>query len=322
MAQQTRLDTVLPYYHRWMDRFPTIQSLAAAAQQEVLHMWEGLGYYGRARNLHKAAQMIVHEYNGALPSDLKSLRSLPGIGRYTAGAIASLAFGQDEPVVDGNVKRVFSRLFNLEEAVDSPAGEKKLWEIAAEHLPRGQAADYNQALMDLGAMICLPASPDCENCPLIQSCRANSLGIQAELPRKKPKLAVPHHTVAAAVIWQGQKVLLAQRPSNGLLGGMWEFPGGKQEDGEDLETALKREIQEELGVRIQVEQKLGIYKHAYTHFRVTLHAFSCKIESGKPHALEASALCWAQLDELAGYPMGKLDREISRELLSRRESQS
>ncbi|MBI3159656.1 MAG: A/G-specific adenine glycosylase [Chloroflexi bacterium] len=315
MAQQTRIETVLPYYGRWMQRFPTIAALAAAPQQAVLALWEGLGYYSRARSLHRAAGIVVAEHGGRLPKDVGALRRLPGIGRYTAGAIAALAFGLDEPAVDGNVKRVLSRVFDVAEPVDSAAGERRIWALAGEHLPGGRAADYNQALMELGALVCLPRSPRCGECPARAECRAYALGIQSERPVKKSKAGVPHHTVAAAVIRRGGKVLLAQRPEGGLLGGLWEFPGGKQEDGESLPEALSREINEELGVAIKVGAELGLYRHAYSHFRVTLHAFACTLIKGTPRALEAQSITWASLAQLPDYPMGRLDRLIARALM-------
>ncbi|TAK11224.1 MAG: A/G-specific adenine glycosylase [Anaerolineae bacterium] len=316
MAQQTRIDTVLPYFERWMKRFPSIAKLAAAPQRDVLAVWEGLGYYSRARNLHAAAQVVMAEHGGHLPADAAALRRLPGIGRYTAGAIASLAFGQDEPVVDGNVKRVLSRVFDVTEPVDAPAGERRIWALAAEHLPPGHAADYNQGLMELGALVCLPRAPRCGDCPLQSECRAFALGNQQERPLTKPKAAIPHWTVAAAVIQlRGGKVLLAQRPAGGLLGGLWEFPGGKQEDGETLPRALRREIKEELGVTVKIGAELGVFKHAYSHFRVTLHAFACTLEKGTPRAIQAQKLVWAAPAELPEYPMGKLDRQIARTLM-------
>lgn len=315
MAQQTRLETVIPYYQRWLQRFPDIRSLAQADQNEVLHLWEGLGYYSRARNLHAAAQQVLEKYDGRLPSNLEQLIALPGIGRYTAGAITSLAFGQDQPLVDGNVKRVLSRIYNLQEAVDTGAGEKQVWALARQLLPPGRAADFNQALMDLGAMVCLPRNPRCDVCPLADDCQANQLGLQEELPHRKPKVEVPHHTVTGAVIRQGDRVLIAQRPADGLLGGMWEFPGGKQEDGESLPACLQREIMEELGVKVEVGAMLGTFRHAYTHFKVTLHAFDCRLNGGQPQPLEAQALVWVELPQLANYPMGKIDRQIAEKLL-------
>jgi A/G-specific adenine glycosylase len=244
MLQQTRVEAVIPYFERWMERFPHMAILAEASEQEVLAVWEGLGYYGRARNLHKAANIVMKEYGGILPRETKELCRLPGIGKYTAGAIASMAFGQDVPSLDGNVRRVLARVFDVAEVADAPAGEKILWGLAEQHLPKGRAGDYNQALMDLGAMICLPRNPHCLLCPLKKICRAFLLGIQAQRPVLKPKAKLPHYTVTAAVIRRKGKVLLAKRPSKGLLGGMWEFPGGKIEKDETLQACLMREIQE------------------------------------------------------------------------------
>jgi A/G-specific adenine glycosylase len=317
MLQQTRVETVIPYFERWMERFPSIADLAAASEQEVLSVWEGLGYYSRARNLHKAAMIVMEEYGGELPSDLKALHSLPGIGRYTVGAIASMAFGQDAATLDANLRRVFARVFNMAQAADSTAGEDILWKLAETHLPKGQAGDYNQALMDLGATICQSKKPRCLLCPLSGLCQAYQLGIQEQLPVLKPKAEVPHYTVTAAVIQRNGKVLLAKRPSKGLLGGMWEFPGGKIEKDETLEDCLKREIREELDVSIQVGESFGVYQHAYTHFRITLHAFLCKLSEGEPKPIDAAELAWVSPSILQQYPMGKVDRQIARTLVLR-----
>ncbi|MEW5868019.1 MAG: A/G-specific adenine glycosylase [Chloroflexota bacterium] len=328
MLQQTRVETVIPYYQRWMQRFPSLLSLAAASQQDVLAAWEGLGYYSRARNLHRAAQQVVQQWGGQLPVDVQALRRLPGIGRYTAGAIASIAFGLDEPALDGNIRRVLARLFDVSEPARSPAGEKRLWELAGAHLPVGRAGAYNQALMDLGAGICTPRAPACKRCPLASLCQARAAGVQAERPVSLAKSAIPHYTVTAAVIGKasnpsdrGNQVLIAQRPPHGLLGGLWEFPGGKQQPGEDLVACLQREICEELGASIQVHDRLGVYRHAYTHFRVTLHAFHCTLlEGSQPQPIQAHDLRWVPPSELSAFPMGKIDRQISRDLLSRSQS--
>lgn len=317
MAQQTRLETVLPYFRDWMARFPSVVALAAANQQDVLAVWEGLGYYSRARNLHQAAQIVAREYNGILPRTAAELKKLPGIGRYTAGAIASIAFGADEAVVDGNVKRVLARLFSIEEAVNSTSGEKLVWELAGELIPPGQAGDFNQALMDLGAMVCLPRQPDCANCPLAEQCGAYRTGRQEDFPVKTRRESIPHHTVTAAVIRKGNSVLIAQRPENALLGGLWEFPGGKQEDHESLESCLKREIKEELGVTIEVGAKLGVYRHAYTHYKVTLHAFETVMKDKRLRLVDHQDAAWVAVDRLGDYPMGKLDRQISQTLQAR-----
>jgi A/G-specific adenine glycosylase len=309
MLQQTRVETVVPYFERWMRLFPTVQALADASEQEVLHAWEGLGYYSRARNLHKAARVILHEYGGRLPESVGELLRLPGIGKYTAGAIASIAFGADEPALDGNLKRVYARLFDVTEAVDTPRGEKLLWEIARQHLPKGRAGDFNQALMDLGAAICLPKNPRCLLCPLMDLCKARQNGVQELRPLKKPKRVAPHHVYAAGVIVRQGKVLLARRPSRGLLGGMWEFPNGRVlgDPAEALDQALER------GYRLKVRrgEALVVVQHAYTHFKVTVHAFRCEL-------LEMSAVAgleWVAMEVLGQYPMGKVDRRIAEALM-------
>jgi A/G-specific adenine glycosylase len=316
MLQQTRVETVIPYFERWMSRFPDISTLAQASQQEVLAAWEGLGYYSRARNLNRAAQVVMREWGGELPGDFQALRKLPGIGRYTAGAIASIAFGLDELALDGNIRRVLARYFDVTEPARSPAGERRLWELAAAHLPPGHAGEYNQALMDLGAMLCTPRAPDCSHCPLIEGCRAQAQGLQEERPVMLARPGIPHHIVTAAVITREAQVLITQRPPYGLLGGMWEFPGGKLQPGEDLEACLQREIGEELGAKIQVIERLGVYRHAYTHFRVTLYAFHCTLQNGdQPQPIQVNDLRWVPPVELAGYPMGKIDRQIARQLM-------
>jgi A/G-specific adenine glycosylase len=317
MLQQTRVEAVIPYFEGWMRKFPSLPELAAASEREVLSAWEGLGYYSRARHLHAAARQVVESYGGRLPNDPVELQTLPGIGRYTAAAIASMAFGVDIATLDGNLKRVFARLFDVAEAVDSPAGEKRLWELAETHLPSGRAGDYNQALMDLGSAVCLPKKPRCPICPLSELCLARQAGTQETRPVRKPKKEVPHYTVTAAVVRRDGRYLLARRPVEGLLGGMWEFPGGKQEPGEDLPAALQREIREELGAQVQVGEPLGVYRHAYSHFRITLHAFECTLDGREPQPLEASELAWVPPAALSDYPMGKVDRRIATALQSR-----
>ena len=314
MLQQTRVDTVIDYFNRWMQVFPDIDSLANSSEQDVLKQWEGLGYYSRARNIHKTARILQTEYQSQLPADPQKLQRLPGIGRYTAAAITSIAFGKDEAALDGNIRRILSRVFDIDLPIRTPAAEKIFWDLAEKQLPPGRAGDYNQALMDLGATICLPGKPKCLLCPIQQHCLAFERGVQElrpVLPEKKP---LPHHIVTAAIVYKDERYLLAQRPQNGLLGGLWEFPGGKQETQESLEEALQREIKEELDCEIQVLDHFGVYQHAYTHFRVTLHAYFCNIIKGEPKAIEASQLTWCSLDELTNYPMGKIDRQIAIQL--------
>ncbi len=314
MLQQTRVETVFDYFNRWMQAFPDIETLANAAEQAVLKQWEGLGYYSRARNIHKTARILLHDYDGKLPADPHQLQKLPGIGRYTAAAITSIAFGMDQAALDGNIRRVLSRVFDIDLPIRTPASEKLFWKLAEQNLPAGQAGDYNQALMDLGASICLPSRPKCLLCPVQKFCLAFERGVQEQRPVIPEKKPIPHYVVTAAILQRDQQFLLAQRPANGLLGGLWEFPGGKQEAGETLTGALEREIMEELGSTISVEKHFGEYQHAYTHFRVTLHAFLCSLIEGEPQPIEASQLAWVSLEQLPEYPMGKIDRMIADQL--------
>jgi A/G-specific adenine glycosylase len=314
MLQQTQVDTVIPYYRRWMVRFPTVTALADADQQQVLKLWEGLGYYGRARNLHRAAQVVVEKFNGQIPRKRAELESIPGIGAYTAGAIASMAYGQDEIALDGNLRRVLARIFNIEVLVGSPQADRRFAEVWRENLPGGQAGDYNQALMDLGATVCTPRAPDCVHCPMSKVCIARQLDLQDLRPVTKKRASIPHYIVTAAVIHRNGRVLITRRPANGLLGGLWEFPGGKQEPGEDLHACLKREIEEELAVPILVGEKVGVFRHAYTHFKVTLHAFECQLHSGEPRAVQADEVCWVMPKQLEEFPMGKIDRQIAAQI--------
>ena len=255
----------------------------------------------------------MEDFGGEIPQDVQNLRRLPGIGRYTAGAIASIAFGRDEPTLDGNIRRVLARLFDVSLPAGSPEGENLLWALAAAHLPPGMAGSYNQALMELGALICAPV-PQCERCPLSADCQARALGVQTERPVKVRKPHTPHYTVTAAVIRRDGEVLIGRRPLDGLLGGLWEFPGGKLEPGEQPESGLRREIREELGVEIEVGRSLGTYRHAYTHFRVTVQAFHCNLLAGEPRGLHHTALAWSDLRSLGNYPMGKVDRLIAEHL--------
>lgn len=315
MLQQTRVETVIPYFQRWMARFPDIETLAKASQAEVLRYWEGLGYYSRARNLHKAAQIVLREHGGVLPHQVEALRRLPGIGPYTSAALASIAFGADIATLDGNIRRVLARLFDVSLPIRTRGGEKLLWDLAQANLPSRKASQYNQALMDLGATICTQHDPDCPHCPLSDICQANRLGNQTDRPVRASRPAIPHHVVASAVIQRNGFVLIAQRPQKGLLGGLWEFPGGKLQSGEDLQSCIQREIREELGVEITVGGSLGTYKHAYTHFRITLHAFQCKLSEGEPHLREHQAINWVPPEDLHNYPMGKIDRQIAKALV-------
>ncbi len=311
MLQQTQVGTVLPYYRRWMERFPSVQSLAEATQNEVLKQWEGLGYYRRARNLHAAAVIISSEPSGSLPRSVEDLMELPGIGRYTAGAIASIAYNQAVPAVDGNVIRILCRLYDVAGDISKSSTNRNLWNLAGELLPADRPGDLNQALMELGQTVCLPASPICLECPISSFCLALQRGTQLERPVRSKKPAVPHYQVTAGIIYRDDgRFLIAKRPVDGLLGGLWEFPGGKQEEGENLEETLRREIMEELDIEIKVNRKLLVVKQAYTHFRITLHAYLAKHLKGRPQNLGVDDHVWVVLTDLDKYPFAMADKKI------------
>ena len=311
MLQQTQVQTVIPYYERFLARFPTLEALAAAPLDDLLKVWEGLGYYARARNLHRAARLIVQEQGGQLPQSSDTLRRLPGVGRYTAAAVASIAFGQDVAALDGNVIRVLCRLFAVDDDPDRPAIQRRLEKLALAIMPPGRAGDANQAFMDLGAMICTPARPQCLLCPLTTLCRARQETLQDALPIRAARQEHPHRDVTAAVIRDGDGCcLITQRPLDSMLGGMWEFPGGKRLPDEDLKVCLRREIEEELGIQIDVGELLCTVDHSFTHFHMTLYVFDCRIANGTPQCLGCIDLRWVSLDELGTFAFPVADQKI------------
>ena len=314
MLQQTRVETVIPYFQRWMLRFPTVASLARATRTEVLRLWEGLGYYRRAVNLHRASAKIVDDYGGELPDSARELIKLPGIGRYTAAAIAAIAFGGNTLALDGNLRRVLSRMFDARFDLSTAEGERRILRRALPLLPHGKASEFNQALMDLGAAICKSRRPLCPRCPVQAWCQAFGRGVQEKRPIRRPARPVPGRAVTAAILRRGSQVLIGRRPEGKLLGGLWEFPGGKCEGRESLEACLRRELKEELDIEAGVGRKLGVYEHAYSHFRVRVHAFECHLIEGKPKALDHTEIRWVQVKRLDRFPMGKVDRAIARTL--------
>ncbi len=310
MLQQTQVTTVIPYFTRFMARFPDVTTLAAASPEEVLKAWEGLGYYRRARHLHRAAQIIVQDYAGQIPTTSKELQKLPGIGRSTAGAMASLAFGERVAVLDGNVRRVLCRLYAIQENPRAPAVEKQLWQLAESLLPPTRPGDWNEALMELGATICTPRAPDCPHCPLRDCCQARAQGCANTLPVQAARKALPHYDVTAAIIRKRGKILVAQRHVNDGLGGLWEFPGGKCRAGETLEECLRRELEEELGIEVRVGRKVMTLKHAHTHQRITLHFFECRHVAGRVRALDVADWRWVRPAGLSDLPFSAPDQKV------------
>jgi A/G-specific adenine glycosylase len=311
MLQQTQVDTVIPYFERFLREFPDFETLTAAHLDRVLKAWEGLGYYSRARNLHRAARMVVSDYGGKLPSTVEGLMALPGIGRYTAGAIASLAFGVDAPVLDGNVIRVLTRLLDIADDVSLESTKQSLWDVAIDLLPAGQSGLWNEGLMELGRTVCTPRKPRCSICPLEPYCQSRAAGTQELRPVKAPRKKIPEVEVAAGII-QGSdgRILIAQRPVDKMLGGLWEFPGGKREQGETLTECLVREIREELGIEIEVGVQFAVVKHAFTHFKMTMIVFLCRHASGTPQALGCAAWEWITPDAFDHYAFPATDRKI------------
>ncbi|MEL6605807.1 MAG: A/G-specific adenine glycosylase [Cyanobacteria bacterium J06614_10] len=309
MLQQTQVKTVIPYYERWLEQFPTVDVLAAADQQQVLKLWEGLGYYARARNLHRAAQQVVTDFGGVFPQDLAGAIALKGIGRTTAGGILSAAFNLPVAILDGNVKRVLARLVAFP-AVPNKA-LKPLWQLSEQLLDPGHPRDFNQAIMDLGATLCTRHNPACLLCPWQAHCAAYNQNAVKDFPMTESRKPLPHKQIGVAVIIDGDgNILIDRRKQEGLLGGLWEFPGGKIEPGESQEDCVRREIQEELGIDIEVGSKLITIDHTYTHFKVTLNVFNCKHLSGEPKPIECDEVRWVTLDEIDEYPFPKANGQI------------
>ena len=313
MLQQTQVDTVIPYYHRFLEAFPTVDDLARAPFQDVLKRWENLGYYSRARNLHAAAAIIVTQFGGAVPSDLQSLRKLPGIGPYTAGAILSIAFGQAVPAVDGNIRRILCRLFAMQDAINHPRMVKRLQQTAADLVPPKRPGDYHQALMDLGATVCRAKDPACLICPLRVHCRSQRMNLQNIIPASPPRSPLPHREAVAAIIRdRSGRVLMVQRPASGLLASLWSFPGGFLQDSNDRAITLKQFVQEALDIRIRVGLPLASVNHAYTHFRTTLYAYDARITKGASRSLTTGNWLWASPETLQDLPLAKIDRMIAK----------
>ena len=303
MLQQTQVETVIPYYKTFLKSFPSIRQLAKSDLSKVLKVWEGLGYYSRARNLHRASQIVLNHFHRKIPDTLKDLLNLPGIGRSTAGAILSFAFQKEAPILDGNVKRVLSRLFAVSGSLGEKETERFLWKISESLIPRGHSNPFNQALMDLGSMLCTPIEPQCRRCPLHHFCKGRASGNPERFPAKKVKRTIPHVESVSAVIKKNGKVLLSQRPPRGLLGGLWEFPNWKTEREERLR--LRNRIQKEMGMNVEVKESVGTFKQTFSHFKLTLHVFNCEAIDGRGKGK------WVPIRKLHLFPMPRIHRRVA-----------
>lgn len=318
MLQQTTVAAVIPYYERWMARFPTVEALAGAPLDDVLKCWAGLGYYARARNLHRGAQEVVTQLNGKVPAEPHTLLALPGIGRYTAGAILSIAFNQNEPILDANVIRVLSR---IHEVPGDPKTERRtqsaLWELAGAAIPTGQARDFNQALMELGALICAPAAPKCSICPVAEFCAARAEGDPTAFPQfASTKKWLEVEEVSVAVRNSEQHVLIVQRsPALSLWGGLWEMPRATRQDGESITICAARAVHEATGMDAMCLEPYAAIKHVVANRKITLHGFQATLANTSVSlAQQYVRFAWAPLASLQCYAMASPQVRLAEEL--------
>ena len=310
MLQQTQVNTVLSYYHRFIKAFPSIKRLAQADLQPVLKIWEGMGYYARARNLHRAAQSVMQHHGGKIPDTWTAFHSLPGVGDYIAAAVLSIAFDQPYAVVDGNVKRVLARLHKINAPVNQPRSYSRFKAAADRLLDVRQPGTFNQAVMELGALICKPRNPACDTCPLNRLCRAYQTQEVTHFPKRQKRATIPQYHIAVGVVFKNDRVLITQRKSEGLLGGLWEFPGGKIKDGESGRAACIREIKEEVNLHVKIDRHLTQVKHAYTHFKIVMEVFYCKYVSGRVSLRGPVAFRWIRLNETKKYPFPRANHKF------------
>lgn len=318
MLQQTQMERGVAYFKAWLKKFPTVYDVAKATEQDVLLAWEGLGYYSRARNLHKAAKIIVEEYSGCVPDTPEALMTLPGIGEYTAGAISAIAFKKDVIAVDANVERVFSRIFDVALPPKSPVAAGFIRQSADALLPEGYAREYAQSLMEFGALIC-KKKPLCEACPLKSWCASFTLGIVHERPVRGKPVPITALQVVTGVLLHGGRVFIQKRLNTGGWAGLWEFPGGRIEPNEEPETALIREFHEETGFMVKADAFLGTVSHSYTRYKISLHCYLCHLEVENtptvadfplPELSAATDYRWEEIANLTQYPLPALHRRL------------
>ncbi|MCA9731765.1 MAG: A/G-specific adenine glycosylase [Deferribacteres bacterium] len=315
MLQQTQVKKVQPYYLKFIRIFPNVYTLAKAQLDDVLKIWEGLGYYTRARNLHKAANYIVEHENGTVPTKYDKLLSIPGIGEYTAAAVASIAGNETHAVVDGNVIRVLSRLFQIEGPTQIAVTKQRLKELAERLLSRDYPGDYNQAMMELGALICTPRKPKCLLCPVVELCKAHrNLPDPSLLPVKKKRKEAPHHNIAVAILWDEGHIFITKREENGVLGGMWDFPGVMIGESETPQHALQKLLQEKYNLYAEATEFLVEIKHAFSHYKMTLQVFHCLYKSGEAPTNANSDWQWVKPEELKFFPFAAANKKIIQKL--------
>jgi A/G-specific adenine glycosylase len=292
MLQQTQVHTVIPYFEKFMQHFPHLAALAEATEDEVLHLWTGLGYYSRARNLHRAAKMVMTEFKGEFPNNSVDLQSLPGIGRSTAGAILSIAFNQSEPILDGNVKRVLTRLHGITKPINEKETENKLWELALSYTPTQRAADYTQAIMDLGATCCTRNKPQCEHCPLMPHCVAYAEEMTTQIPKKKSTKTLPTHAATFLILNYDGQVLLHKRPPTGIWGGLWSFPEIKGHADSEL---IRETCQQSFKISITTQQPLPSFRHTFSHYHLDISPVLIPLKRFPSKVMEANKQIWYKI---------------------------
>ncbi|MFV1965755.1 MAG: A/G-specific adenine glycosylase [Pirellulaceae bacterium] len=309
MLQQTQVVTVIPYYERFLAAFPTIEALAAASEDEVLRLWEGLGYYRRARQLHSASRQIVTDHHGEFPQQVEEVRSLPGIGRYTAGAILSIAWDAREPILEANTVRLLCRLLAYRGDPRQSAGQERLWSFATVLLPRNDVGEFNQALMELGSKLCTPADPTCDNCPAAPLCPTKERGWQKLVPARKKTTQYERVREAAVVIWRGGRILLRQCQGNERWAGLWDFPRFeiRAQRGNDLQRELVDNVASLIGMRVEPQNHLTTIQYGVTRFRITLSCYEAAFKSGR---VANGVLRWVAPRELDSIPLSVTGRKI------------
>lgn len=298
MLQQTTVRAVIPYYKRWIGEFPTIASVARAPLQRILKVWQGLGYYSRAKNIHRSAQILCEQHDGQIPAQRQHLLKLPGFGPYTAGAVLSIAFDQREPIIDANIRRVMMRQLGIK-GPSLPAHDPKIRSFLLRIMPRKRLSAFNQALMELGALVCRSQSPQCLSCPVKRSCKAYAAGLQEVIPEPR-KMSIRSVDVAISVIKHNGKFLIQKRGPKGLFADLWEFPGGKIEKGESARSAMIREVLEEVGIDVQPHLRLPSFTHYFTQFKARLHVWICSLNQLPAKSVGRK---WVSLSQLSHYPM-------------------
>jgi len=319
MLQQTQVEPVKPYFQRFMAAFPTVRKLANADEQEVLRLWEGLGYYRRARGLHQAAQQIVTEHGGRFPRDVATLQTLPGIGRYTAGAILSIAFDQRAPILEANTIRLFARLIGYRDDPTKSAGQRILWQTAEELLPRKEIANFNQALMELGSLVCKPSNPHCDACPVAANCVTYEADAQESIPHSAKKTKFTDVSEAAVVVRKNGQVLLRKCAVGERWAGLWDFPRFAVESEGPLfvHDELVEKIRQQTGIEVQLGGLLKTIKHGVTRYRITLDCYEAEFATGSLPRATTKSLRWYSLPQLAKLPLSSTGRDIANLLIPR-----